>query len=91
MFNPQLLQNLWQHQDLHEAYRKNGWKEQNFMTRRPVVVRSQSPHNNTLSRPMSTQGGTKYEDRTLPRGRDLNTPTHNAQSVDPRSHRVSIN
>ncbi|KAG1655826.1 Catenin delta-2 [Nymphon striatum] len=86
-FNQQLLQNLWQHQDLHEAYRKNGWKEQNFMTRRPVVVRSQSPHNNTLSRPMSTQGGTKYEDRTLPRGRDLNTPTHNAHSMDPRSHR----
>ena len=67
---------MWQHVDLRELYRKAGYKESHFIIR-PMLSRNssgsilQSPTssaNNTLSRPMSTQSGTKYEDRTLPRG-----------------------
>ncbi|RWS29674.1 armadillo repeat protein deleted in velo-cardio-facial syndrome-like protein [Leptotrombidium deliense] len=75
-FTSQLLFNMWQHVELREVYRKAGYKESHFLVR-PMITRNssggnilQSPTsaNNTLSRPMSTQGGTKYEDRTLPRG-----------------------
>lgn len=40
-----------------------------------MVARSLSPNNanNTLNRPISTQGGTKYEDKTLQRTRELNS------------------
>ncbi|XP_022244181.1 armadillo repeat protein deleted in velo-cardio-facial syndrome-like isoform X3 [Limulus polyphemus] len=70
-FTAQLLYNMWQHQELREVYRRSGWKETHFITRTMVARSSASPTgstNSTLSRPISTQGGTKYEDRTLPRG-----------------------
>lgn len=74
----QLLFNMWQHLDLREVYRKAGYKESHFLVRNVMNSRNSSggnvplsPNssaNNTLSRPMSTQSGTRYEDRTLPRG-----------------------
>lgn len=79
-FTSQLLFNMWQHIELREVYRKAGWKESHFIINsRTLLSRttsSSSPNsaNNTLTRPMSTVGGTRYEDRTLPRsgGRDIN-------------------
>ncbi|XP_015784348.1 catenin delta-2 isoform X2 [Tetranychus urticae] len=81
-FTSQLLANMWQHSDLREVYRKAGYKESHFLVRHVMSRNSsggvlQSPTssaNNTLSRPMSTQGGTRYEDRTLSRGggREMN-------------------
>ncbi|KAL1430655.1 hypothetical protein MTO96_002261 [Rhipicephalus appendiculatus] len=57
-FTSQLLYNLWQHVELREVYKNAGWRDAN----------------NTLSRPISSQGGTRYEDRTLPRvARELNS------------------
>ncbi|XP_067122385.1 catenin delta-2-like isoform X2 [Centruroides vittatus] len=75
-FTSQLLFNMWQHQELREVYKKAGWKEGHFITRTMIARITASPPasaNNTLSRPISTQGGTNYEDRTLSRGRELNT------------------
>lgn len=76
-FTSQLLFNMWQHADMREVYKKAGYKESSFLIRPPTLSRNTSSTsnmhshsfsgNNTLSRPMSTQGGTKYEDRTLPR------------------------
>lgn len=75
---------MWQHLDLREVYRKAGFKESHFLVRQTLNRNSSSggsnmqlptsSANNTLSRPMSTQSGTKYEDRTLPKGgnRDIN-------------------
>ncbi|GAB6022125.1 Catenin delta-2 [Chamberlinius hualienensis] len=67
-FASQVLYNLWQHQELNEAYKKRGWKEAHFVSR-TMAARSLSPSNanSTLNRPISTQGGTKYEDKTLQR------------------------
>lgn len=72
-FTSQLLFNMWQHIELREIYRKAGYKETQFIVR-PILARNTSSSsnatqshsftgngNNTLSRPMSTQGGTKYE------------------------------
>jgi hypothetical protein len=72
-FTSQLLYNLWQHIELRDVYKKAGYKESNFIIRPSTLSRNSSSaagagHNNTLSRPMSTQSGTRYEDRTLPRG-----------------------
>lgn len=75
-FTSQLLFNMWQHSELREAYKKAGYKESHFIIRPPSASLSRNTsnvghgtpgHNNTLSRPMSTQSGTRYEDRTLPR------------------------
>ncbi|XP_076307039.1 catenin delta-2-like isoform X3 [Tachypleus tridentatus] len=69
-FTAQLLYNMWQHQDLREVCRKAGWKESHFITRTMVARNAASTPtsvNSTLHRPISTQGATKYEDRTLPR------------------------
>lgn len=75
-FASQLLFNMWQHQELREAYKKAGWKETHFIPKSMAVRNSLSSPtgaNSTLNRPVSTQGGTKYEDRTLPHGTDLNS------------------
>lgn len=92
-FTSQLLFNMWQHVELREVYKKAGYKESHFNLK-PILTRNTSSSsstshaqhsfangNNTLSRPMSTQGGTKYEDRTLPRGggRDVQQHYHNQQ------------
>lgn len=71
-FTSQLLHNMWQHIELRDVYKKAGYKESHFIIRPSTLSRNSSSatgHNNTLSRPMSTQSGTRYEDRTLPRGR----------------------
>lgn len=73
-FTSQLLFNMWQHLELRDTYKKAGYKESHFIIRPATLSRNTSSagtsanHNNTLSRPMSTQSGTRYEDRTLPRG-----------------------
>ncbi|XP_022244608.1 catenin delta-2-like isoform X2 [Limulus polyphemus] len=76
-FTAQLLHNMWQHQDLRELCKKAGWKESHFITRTMVARSTASTPtsaNSTLHRPISTQGATKYEDRTLPhRGPDPNS------------------
>ncbi|XP_054161601.1 catenin delta-2-like isoform X2 [Oppia nitens] len=72
-FTSQLLFNMWQHIELREVYKKAGWKESHFIINpRTLLSRTNSTStpnsaNNTLTRPMSTVGGTRYEDRTLPR------------------------
>merc|ERR1719346_199986 len=71
-FASQVLFSMWQHQELRETYRKAGWKEADFVTK-TVAARNARPHspthlNSTLNRPMASQGGTRYEDRTLARG-----------------------
>ena len=70
-FAGQVLFTMWQHQELREVYKKHGWKEQDFVTK-TVAARNASPNspsnaNSTLNRPMASQGGTRYEDRTLQR------------------------
>lgn len=74
-FASQLLFNMWQHQELREVYKKAGYKETHFVLRSTSLSRNSSSttpqgnySNSTLSRPMSTQSATRYEDRTLPRG-----------------------
>ncbi|XP_054279564.1 catenin delta-2 isoform X4 [Macrosteles quadrilineatus] len=80
-FAGQVLFTMWQHQELREVYKKHGWKEQDFVTK-TVAARNAGPHspnnaNNTLNRPMASQGGTRYEDRTIPR------PTNSDNSRSP--------
>ncbi|RZF46104.1 hypothetical protein LSTR_LSTR012964 [Laodelphax striatellus] len=70
-FGGQVLFTMWQHQELREVYKKHGWKEQDFVTK-TVAARNAGPHspnnaNSTLNRPMASQGGTRYEDRTIQR------------------------
>jgi len=71
-FASQVLFSMWQHQELRDVYRKAGWKEADFVTK-TVAARNARPHspthlNSTLNRPMASQGGTRYEDRTMGRG-----------------------
>uniref|UniRef100_A0A8D8S5A1 Catenin delta-2 n=1 Tax=Cacopsylla melanoneura TaxID=428564 RepID=A0A8D8S5A1_9HEMI len=70
-FAGQVLFTMWQHQELREVYKKHGWKEQDFVTK-TVAARNAGPNspnnaNSTLNRPMASQGGTRYEDRTIQR------------------------
>ncbi|XP_022686065.1 catenin delta-2-like isoform X2 [Varroa jacobsoni] len=85
-FASQLLYNMWQHVELREAYKSAGWRESHFLTRNLGGNGAAGPSTglgganySTLSRPISSQGGTRYEDRTLPRGagRELNRHHHN--------------
>merc|ERR1712223_933317 len=71
-FASQVLYSMWVHQELREVYRKAGWKETDFVTK-TIAARNARPNsptnlNSTLNRPMASQGGTRYEDRTLARG-----------------------
>ncbi|KYB29681.1 Catenin delta-2-like Protein [Tribolium castaneum] len=70
-FAGQVLFTMWQHQDLRDVYKKHGWKEQDFVTK-TVAARNSGPNspnnaNSTLNRPMASQSGTRYEDRTMKR------------------------
>merc|ERR1719281_1717598 len=70
-FASQVLFSMWQHQELRDVYRKAGWKETDFVTK-TVAARNARPHsptnlNSTLNRPMASQSGTRYEDRTMQR------------------------
>ncbi|XP_018334065.1 catenin delta-2 isoform X2 [Agrilus planipennis] len=80
-FAGQVLFTMWQHQDLRDVYKKHGWKEQDFVTK-TVAARNAGPNspnnaNSTLNRPISSQSGTRYEDRTMKR------QTPNARGVPP--------
>lgn len=70
-FASQVLYSMWVHQELREVYRKAGWKEQDFVTK-TIAARNARPNsptnmNSTLNRPMASQSGTRYEDRTIRR------------------------
>lgn len=70
-FAGQVLFTMWQHQELRDVYKKHGWKEQDFVTK-TIAARNAAPNspnnaNSTLNRPMASQGGTRYEDRTIKR------------------------
>ncbi|XP_043661686.1 catenin delta-2-like, partial [Drosophila teissieri] len=71
-FASQVLYTMWQHNDLRDVYKKNGWKEQDFVSKHYTAHNTppSSPNNvnNTLNRPMASQGRTRYEDRTIQRG-----------------------
>lgn len=62
---------MWGHQELREVYKKSGWKEQDFVSKsvaaRNAAGANSPTANNTLNRPMASQGGTRYEDRTIQR------------------------
>lgn len=72
-FASQVLFAMWQHQELRDAYKKHGWREQDFVTKTIAArnaaggVNSPNNANSTLNRPMASQGGTRYEDRTIQR------------------------
>ncbi|KAH8404553.1 hypothetical protein KR009_006500 [Drosophila setifemur] len=70
-FSSQVLFTMWQHNELRDAYKKNGWKEQDFISKHfnAHTTPPSSPNNanNTLNRPMASQGRTRYEDRTIQR------------------------
>nr|XP_041631611.1 catenin delta-2 isoform X2 [Drosophila kikkawai] len=70
-FASQVLYTMWQHNELREVYKKNGWKEQDFVNKNFAAHSTppSSPNNvnNTLNRPMASQGRTRYEDRTIQR------------------------
>jgi len=86
-FASQVLFSMWQHQELRDVYRKAGWKEPDFVTK-TVAARNARPHspthlNSTLNRPMASQGGTRYEDRTMVRGGSAgHNNSHNTFSAD---------
>nr|XP_018915162.1 PREDICTED: catenin delta-2 isoform X3 [Bemisia tabaci] len=70
-FAGQVLFTMWQHQELREVYKKHNWKEQDFVTK-TIAARNAGPNSpsnasSTLNRPMASQGGTRYEDRTIQR------------------------
>ena len=84
-FASQVLFSMWQHQELREVYRKSGWKEADFVTK-TVAARNARPNspthlNSTLNRPMASQGGTRYEDRTMGRGQAGNNSAHHGNNV----------
>ena len=71
-FASQVLYSMWVHQELRDVYRKSGWKETDFVTK-TIAARNARPNsptnlNSTLNRPMASQSGTRYEDRTMQRG-----------------------
>lgn len=72
-FASQVLFAMWQHQELRDAYKKHGWREQDFVTKTIAArnaaggIHSPNNANSTLNRPMASQGGTRYEDRTIQR------------------------
>uniref|UniRef100_A0A1B0CSH1 Uncharacterized protein n=1 Tax=Lutzomyia longipalpis TaxID=7200 RepID=A0A1B0CSH1_LUTLO len=70
-FTGQVLFTMWQHQELRDVYKKHGWREQDFVTK-TIAARNATPNspnnaNSTLNRPMASQSGTRYEDRTIKR------------------------
>ena len=89
-FASQVLFSMWQHQELRDVYRKAGWKEADFVTK-TVAARNARPHspshlNSTLNRPMASQGGTRYEDRTMGRGGSA----HNNHANNSHNYSVSF-
>ena len=64
----QVLQTLWAHHGLHEVYKAAGWKSEHFLTKPPNMTVKTLGGSDTLGRTFSSQGPTKFEDKTLPRG-----------------------
>ena len=110
-FASQVLAALWAHQELRDAYKKSGWKESDFVSRSGGVSGSgssgaggmsggasspsHSAANSTLNRPMSSQGGTRYEDKTLSLQRSSNNAASgpssgNGSANRQQSYRVCI-
>ena len=92
-FASQVLFSMWQHQELRDVYRKAGWKEADFVTK-TVAARNARPHspthlNSTLNRPMASQGGTRYEDRTMGRGASAGHNNHNQGNHSGHNYSVS--
>lgn len=95
-FASQVLYSMWVHQELREVYRKAGWKEQDFVTK-TIAARNARPNsptnmNSTLNRPMASQSGTRYEDRTMQRGGGHGggaIAAHHANNSVPGGYRVS--
>lgn len=83
-FAGQVLFTMWQHHELRDVYKKNGWKEQDFVSKSFTAhnISPNSPNNvnNTLNRPMASQGRTRYEDRTIQRTQ--NNTTRNTAGND---------
>ncbi|XP_011184563.1 catenin delta-2 [Zeugodacus cucurbitae] len=83
-FAGQVLFTMWQHHELRDVYKKNGWKEQDFVSKSFTAhnISPNSPNNvnNTLNRPMASQGRTRYEDRTIQRTQ--NNATRNTAGND---------
>uniref|UniRef100_A0A1Q3F4I5 Putative neural adherens junction protein plakophilin n=1 Tax=Culex tarsalis TaxID=7177 RepID=A0A1Q3F4I5_CULTA len=102
-FAGQLLFTMWQHQELRDMYKKHGWKEQDFVTK-TIASRNvnssngggsysdNSPNspNNTLNRPMASQGGTRYEDRTMKRQQASSNNGGQAMSLPPSDGAVKM-
>lgn len=102
-FASQVLAALWAHQELRDAYKKSGWKESDFVSRSGGVSGSgssgaggmsggasspsHSAANSTLNRPMSSQGGTRYEDKTLSLQRSSNNTTSGPSSGNGSANR----
>ncbi|OQV14547.1 Juxtamembrane domain-associated catenin [Hypsibius exemplaris] len=63
-----LLQTLWAHHGLHDVYRAGNWKESHFLSKPPNMSVKTLGGSDTLGRTFSSQGPTKFEDKTLPRG-----------------------
>ncbi|XP_033246598.1 catenin delta-2-like [Drosophila miranda] len=70
-FASQVLYTMWQHHELRDVYKKNCWKEHDFIsknfTAHSTPPSSPNNANNTLNRPMASQGRTRYEDKTIQR------------------------
>lgn len=81
-FGSQVLYTMWQHNELRDVYKKNGWKESDFIcksfTTHSTPPNSPNNANNTLNRPMASQGRTRYEDRTIQRAQ--NAPYRSKES-----------
>ena len=89
-FASQVLFSMWQHQELRDVYRKAGWKEADFVTKTVAARNARPDHlNSTLNRPMASQGGTRYEDRTMGRGGGGGHNNH-SNNVGPHNYSVSI-
>ncbi|KRY36014.1 Juxtamembrane domain-associated catenin, partial [Trichinella spiralis] len=53
IYASQVLRAIWLHKDLHDTFRRSGFKEEDFIS---LPARSA----NTLARPLSTAGGERY-------------------------------
>lgn len=86
-FASQVLYSMWQHQELREVYKKGGWTESDFVSKGTGRGGSPGPSgneassagspvnaNSTLNRPMASQSGTRYEDKTMQRGANNSVP-----------------
>lgn len=92
-FASQVLYSMWTHQELREVYKKAGWKEQDFVTK-TIAARNARPNsptnmNSTLNRPMASQSGTRYEDRTIRRGDGSHAGNNAAPAAAGVEYRVS--